>query len=530
MSDVDLGSFSPRAVSRIDVYPRDILAFVDDFVQLNERHEPFKLLPYQRDILRLAFRFESDGRLADRVFIWSQPKKSGKTLINSLVVLWWAYTQEPPNEILIVANDFEQAQGRVFFDVLRLIDNNKALQVSAKLQSRRIDISNGTVIKALSCDYSGEAGANPGLTSWDELWGYQSDRANRLYHELTPVPTRLNSIRFITTYAGFEGESELLWDLYSKAVGCEEHSGGRGRRLHPTLPVWEDPTSKTFIYWDHEPRAEWQTPEYYRSEKISLPTSAYIRLHENRWTTSESIFITPDLWDPCVDYSRKRILRDDHLPLYVGVDAATKHDTAAVVGVAWEGNKLVLVTHRIWQPRPDSPLDIEATIGEYLQELVDLFHVELIRCDPWQLHSTITQLAADGVPIEEYAQTVSNTTAMGQCMWDLLRGRNIILYPDEQMRLQALDTVAIEQPRGWRIAKDKSSKKIDSIIALSMACVAAMDSRHGPSEGGVMDLVSLGRPAVLRRRHDRWLGKLNAVTSDSRMAHERKTYYNPRGE
>ena len=45
------------------------------------------------------------------------------------------------------------------------------------------------------------------------------------------------------------------------------------------------------------------------------------------------------------------------------------------------------------------------------------------------------------------------------------------------MRQQALSTVAVENPRGWRIAKEKASKKIDAIVALSMACVAAMAHR-----------------------------------------------------
>jgi hypothetical protein len=45
------------------------------------------------------------------------------------------------------------------------------------------------------------------------------------------------------------------------------------------------------------------------------------------------------------------------------------------------------------------------------------------------------------------------------------------------MRQQALSTVAVENPRGWRIAKEKASKKIDAIVALAMACVAAMAHR-----------------------------------------------------
>jgi phage terminase large subunit-like protein len=66
---------------------------------------------------------------------------------------------------------------------------------------------------------------------------------------------------------------------------------------------------------------------------------------------------------------------------------------------------------------------------------------------------------------------------MGQTLFDLLNGQNLVLYADDELRQQALSTVSIETPRGWRIAKEKASKKIDAIVALSMACVTAMAHR-----------------------------------------------------
>ena len=63
---------------------------------------------------------------------------------------------------------------------------------------------------------------------------------------------------------------------------------------------------------------------------------------------------------------------------------------------------------------------------------------------------------------------------MGQTLFDLLTGLNLEVYPADELRQQA---VAVENPRGWRIAKEKVSKKIDAIVALAMACVAAMAHR-----------------------------------------------------
>ena len=54
----------------------------------------------------------------------------------------------------------------------------------------------------------------------------------------------------------------------------------------------------------------------------------------------------------------------DREPLFVGVDAGIKHDNAARVAVKWDeaGEKLILVSHRIWKPTPSQPLDLENTV------------------------------------------------------------------------------------------------------------------------------------------------------------------------
>lgn len=61
-----------------------------------------------------------------------------------------------------------------------------------------------------------------------------------------------------------------------------------------------------------------------------------------------------------------------------------------------------------------------------------------------------------------------------------LLGRNLCRYPDEELRAQALATVAVESPRGFRLAKGTAGRKIDGIVALSLACIAALDEPAEP--------------------------------------------------
>ena len=150
------------------------------------------------------------------------------------------------------------------------------------------------------------------------------------------------------------------------------------------------------------------------------------------------------------------------------------------MAVRWDGDKLALVSHRIWRPSPREPLDLEGTIEEYLRELYDRYSVVEILCDPYQLHRSITTLKEAGLPIREYAQSSPNLTQMGQTLFDLLNGKNLRMYPADDLKQHAMNTVAVESVRGWRIAKEKTSKKIDGIVALAMGCVSAMGNKTVP--------------------------------------------------
>ena len=174
------------------------------------------------------------------------------------------------------------------------------------------------------------------------------------------------------------------------------------------------------------------------------------------------------------------MVHEPRLPIWVGVDVAPKHDYSAVVAVTrMVDGRVLLVRHWVWKPSASMPLNLEA-IEEALWDCHDGYAVQAIYVDPFQMHHSITTLQQAGLPIQEFPQTLPNLTRMGQTLLDLLRGRNLCLYPDEELRAQALSAVAQESPRGFRLAKETAGKKIDAIVALSMACLAALDEPAGP--------------------------------------------------
>jgi hypothetical protein len=283
---------------------------------------------------------------------------------------------------------------------------------------------------------------------------------------MVPVPTRKVSCRLVTTYAGFEGESVLLQEVYQR--GLEQPQIG------PSLYAGDG----LLMFWSHEPVAPWQDERWLAEMRRSLRPAQYLRMIENRFVTSESCFIDLAAWDACVDPSATPVLADKALPLWVGVDASVKHDSTAIVAVTWEQipQRVRLVWQRVFQPTPDDPLSFEDAIERTLLDLHNRFRVIQVLFDPWQMQATAQRLARAGLRVEEFPQSPGNLTVASQNLYELIEGHNLITYPDVAMRLAVSRAVALETSRGWRIAKEKQSHKIDVVVALAMAAHAAVKS------------------------------------------------------
>src|SRR5262249_12020800 len=170
--------------------------------------------------LAKAFEVNAKGKLRYPELVYSAPKKSGKTALAAMVVLTVTLILGGRyGEAYCVANDWEQAVSRVFAAIRRIVEASPALRDAATVTQSRITFGElGATIEAIASDYAGAAGANPVCVSFDELWGYTSERSQRLWDELVPPPTRKISCRLVTTYAGWEGESLLLERLYKRGL------------------------------------------------------------------------------------------------------------------------------------------------------------------------------------------------------------------------------------------------------------------------------------------------------------------------
>jgi phage terminase large subunit-like protein len=449
----------------------DPARFIEEALVDPETGQPFILNDAERAFLAKAFEVDEAGRLKHPELVFAAPKKSGKTGFGALILLVVVLVLGRRfAEGIVCANDFEQAAGRVFLAARRIVESSPLLAGSAICTGSKIEFPElGATITAIASDYAGAAGANPNIAVFDELWAFTSERSRRLWDELVPPPTRKIACRLTVTYAGFEGESELLEELYKR--GLKQPSIGDSLHAGDGL----------LMSWHHKPIAPWQTQEWLDQMRQQLRPNAYLRMIENRFVSSESTFVDMEWYDRCVAPDAAQVVADKKLPVWIGVDASVKHDSTAIAAVTFEvGGKVRVVAHRIFQPSPDQPLDFEATIERTVREMSGRFAVRGVYFDPYQMQAVAQRLAASGVPMREFPQTVANLTAMGTDLYELIQASGIEFYQSNDIRLAISRTIALETPRGMRLAKEKSSHKIDVVIALPMAAHAAVSEAAAP--------------------------------------------------
>jgi phage terminase large subunit-like protein len=283
---------------------------------------------------------------------------------------------------------------------------------------------------------------------------------------MVPPPTRKIACRLTVTYAGFSGESELLEELYERGLQQPE--------VAPSLRAGDG----ILMAWHHGPVAPWQDEAWLAEMRRSLRPNQFLRMIQNEFVTSEASFVTMNAWDRIVNPTIGHMAPNKQAQVFIGVDVSVKHDSTAIVAVARDGTgesrSFRVATHRVFQPSPDQPLDFEQTVERVVLDLDKRYYVCKVLFDPFQMASTAQRLAKQGVPIEEFPQSVPNLTAASQNLFELIQSQQLVAYPDEAMRLAISRAVAVESSRGWKISKDKQTHKIDVVVALAMACHAAV--------------------------------------------------------
>jgi phage terminase large subunit-like protein len=454
------------------------LQFFSRLTWLDGRNLLETIEPYRREIFTRALdSFGTDGRPIYNIVLAGRGKKNNKSLDAVLASMFCVLMRRSVqgNKALILANDEGQA-GDDLDLAKKLVERNPELRNEFDVLAKELRLKDGSGgIRILPAgDSAGLHGKTYCNVTFDEIHEY---RDWSILEALQPDPTRPDSLMWITSYDSiFDEPGTPLHDL-----GAIGFAGSDPRMLFSWYSA-DRCTDPVFAELDGEARANpsmdsWpEGRDYIEQQRRRLPANIFKRLHLNL-PGSASPFINLEDWDFDVDPQLRPLLEDRALPVWIGVDAGYKHDYSAIVVVSYAEHRVRLVYHRIFKPTPHSQLDFEQTIEQTLLDLRRRFAVCKILYDPYQMVALAQRLQKSGLPMEEFRQSPPNLTLASQNLFELLTGHNIALYPDAEMRQAAAHAIAIETTGGWRIAKERTSHRIDVIVALAQAAYAAVKMR-----------------------------------------------------
>lgn len=455
-------------------YTRDFVRFFQDLYPL-DTGKPI-IPPWLAGLLYTFFPLP-DGNPAARNVLYSTSKKQGKSTVAGGVALYIA-SRKRYAEVVIAAADKDQAKDRVFRSVKFAVENHP-IWSRAKVYKDVIELGQGSLITALPYDWRGAAGGNYSACIFDELHTYTQEGQRRMYDELTIPPTVPAGVRWVASYAGWLGESVLLREIWEKAL--------TGTRTDSDLPVYSLPGASLMAFIDQGEaswRMPWFTAAYMAEQEQNERANTFRRLWLNEWVSQESEFITPEAWQACYSADVKPLMpKDDRFAVF-GADASTSRDLTALVGAIYdpETQQTDVVYTRVWKPQANAlragkpTIDLDDTIKAEILRLHALGQVEAVYFDPFQLHSISLDLIKAGVRMIELPQTNARTEA-DQALYDAIIGRLIRHYGDPTLSEHINNAVAVESPRGYRLAKEKTSRKIDAAVSLSMAHYGALQDK-----------------------------------------------------
>jgi hypothetical protein len=467
-------------------YSVDFHGFFRDLYVVEGAFGPKPIIPpFLAAWLQAAFPLP-EGNPAARNILDARTKKEGKSALAGAVALYMA-SRKPYAECVIVASDRDQSRDRVLRAIKYGIERGP-LAEHAKVYKDIIELDNSSTIQSLPNDWQGAAGGNYSCVIFDELhaWIYEGQR--RLFDEMIIPPTQPGGVRWIASYAGWEGESLLLQEWWGKALAGERLPGG--------LPIYWNPKASLLAFVDvgvESWRMPWMTKEYIEETRAGERPNTFRRIWLNEWVSNEAQFLPEGAWEACYSPEVKPLAVGDNRRIVLGADASTSRDLTALVGAEFnrETNTSDVVYCRVWKPqrgilRLGKPtVDLEETIGAEVMRLHRAGQLQCVIADPYQLHSLIIEWEKAGIRVIELAQNAGRVEA-DQGLYDAVISRSVRHYNDPVLNGHIRNAVALETPRGFRLAKEKTSQKIDAAVALSMALYGSLETQK---KAGITEVI-----------------------------------------
>ena len=490
--------------------------------------QPFHLLPWQEKIIRDVFGTVRDDDPTMRQYTTAYieiPKKNGKSELGAAIALNMLINDDEwKAEVYSCASDRQQAA--IVFDVaVDMVRQSPALMKRVKIipsTRRMIYQPTGSIYQVLSSEVATKHGLNVSACIFDEL---HTQPTRALYDVMTQGSgdARKQPLWFFLTTAGTDRNS-ICWEVHQKALDILE---GRKNdpRFYPVLfglPDEADWTNEENWYranpsLDHTITIDKVRDAFRKAQETPADENQFRQLRLNQWVKQSVRWMPMDKWDECGGVVDPYAL--EGRACYAGLDLSSTSDLTALVLVfpPTSEDEPYRVLPFFWLPeetlslrvrRDHVPYDqwakrgfIQTTEGNvvhygfierFICELGERYDIREIAHDRWNATMMVQTLEDDGFTMAPFGQGFKDMSPPTKELMRIVLEHKLCHGGHPVLRWNMDNAYVRTDPAGnLKLDKEKSTEKIDGVVALVMALDRAQRNLNGGSvydERGLLTL------------------------------------------
>lgn len=477
------------------------IKWIQEYCRIPEGRDvgkPVRLRSWQKDELRKIY----DNPAGTRRAILSFGRKNGKTALSAfLLLLHLCGPEARPNSQLYSAAQSREQAALLFglaAKIVRLSADLRAVVTVRDTAKQLACAELGTLYRALSAEASTAMGLSPAFIVHDELGRVRGSRSE-LYEALetatgaqedplsiiisTQAPTNSDLLSLLIDDAVAGHDNRVVVSLYTAPPELDAFSEEAIRSANPAFGDFLNASEVLAMSND--------------ARRMPSRQAEFENLILNRRTEAKSPFISRPLWKSCD--ARPEPIND--VPVYGGLDLSAVNDLTALILIGkvsgiwqvhstfWlpsdgleEKSRKDRVPYDLWHKQghlvaaPGKSVDYQY-VAKHLRDLFGELDIKKIAFDRWgfkHLKPWLMQAGFSESEIEaHFVEFGQGFQSMGPALRDLegeILNTRLAHGGHPVLTMCAGNAVVVQDPAGGRkLAKDKSSGRIDGLVALTMA-------------------------------------------------------------
>lgn len=462
-----------------------------------------KLRPWQREIIEAIYATDKKGKRQVRTAVVTMPRKGGKTQLAAALALCHLIGPEAEQrgQVYSAASDKDQA-AIIFRELEAYIYAVPEFAERCNIKAFHKEITDeltGSTYKAMSSDARKAHGLSPSFMVYDEL---AQTKNRELYDNLTTGTGARAEPLMVVISTQSSDNNHIMSELVDYGLKIREGSLPRDPSFHLTYfaaPEDADPWSEDTWHACNPALGDFRSLEEMQlfadqAKKIPAKEATFRNLYLNQRVDAEQRFISSVDWDACANEIDPATLVGR--PCWAGLDLSSTTDMSACVLYFPEDGGAVLpffwlpgddlmdkeqrdrAPYTVWRRQamlettPGRAIDKRA-IALRLADIAGRFSLRGVAYDRWGMPELKRILQDEGIelPLIEWGQGFKDMSPAVSTLESLVLDRKIAHGGHQILRWHCSNAVVQMDPAGARkIAKDKSTGRVDGLVALAMAC------------------------------------------------------------